>query len=607
MKGSNVATTHTKQALPRWDMTPLFPSLESLEFTQAVEKHKANIKEVEAFVQRLEPGEVNDETAATHDTLINALNDMFEHSWTVGSYIYGFTSVDSRDRVAKARQSELWKLSARVEMIMSRTTAWLGSLDTEALIERSDVAKEHAYALRQAKVRAAHLMSQPEEDLAAQLAISGGHAWGKLQGDLSSQIMVEVEREVGRPESLAMTEIRNLETDPDRGVRQRAYEAEVAAWKQWETPFAATLNGVKGQHLALAEKHGWDDVLEESLFQNHIDRETLDAMMSASREAFPDFHRYFAAKARALGLEKLAWYDLSAPLNAEGRKWPWEDAVAFVNDQFGTFSPRLQGLSKRAFNENWIDAEPRSGKVGGAFCMGVRRGESRILANYSPSFSWVSTLAHELGHAYHNLAEEDRTMIQAGATPMTLAETASTFCETILRKAALKTVGAEEQLVILEGSLQDAAGTIIDITSRFLFEQSVFERRRDRELSADEFNSLMFEAQKATYGDAIEESTLHPYMWAVKGHYYSMDYAFYNYPYMFGMLFGLGLYAQYEQDPDAFRESYDDLLSSTGMADAADLAGRFGIDIRSKEFWVGSLDVVCEDIATFEELVAKSK
>jgi len=603
-KGFNVATTHTKQALPRWDMTPLFPSLESPEFTQAVEKHKANVKELEDFVQRLKPGaEVYDEIAATHDTLINALNDMFEHSWTVGSYIYGFTSVDSRDRIAKARQSEQWKLSARVAMIMSRTTAWLGSLDTEALIEQSYVAKEHAYALRQAKVRAAHLMSQPEEDLAAHLAISGGHAWGKLQGDLSSQIMVEVEMEVGRPESMAMTEIRNLETDPDRGVRQRAYEAEVAAWKQWETPFAATLNGVKGQHLALAEKRGWDDVLEESLFQNHIDRETLDAMMEASREAFPDFHRYFAAKAKALALETLAWYDLSAPLNAEGREWSWEDAVSFVNEQFGTFSPRLQGLSERAFDKNWIDAEPRPGKVGGAFCMGVRRGESRILANYSPSFSWVSTLAHELGHAYHNLAEEDRTMIQAGATPMTLAETASTFCEAILRKAALKTVGTEEQLVILEGSLQDAAGTTVDITSRFLFEQAVFERRRDRELSDDEFNTLMLEAQKATYGDAIEESTLHPYMWAVKSHYYSMDYAFYNYPYMFGMLFGLGLYAQYEQNPDAFRESYDDLLSSTGMADAADLAGRFGIDIRSKEFWVGSLDVIREDIATFERLV----
>jgi oligoendopeptidase F len=186
---------------------------------------------------------------------------------------------------------------------------------------------------------------------------------------------------------------------------------------------------------------------------------------------------------------------------------------------------------------------------------------------------------------------------------MTLAETASTFCETILRKAALKTVSPDEQLTIIEGALQGAAAVTVDITSRFLFEQAVFERRRERELSADEFCALMLDAQKQTYGDAIEESTLHPYMWAVKSHYYSMDYAFYNYPYMFGLLFGLGIYAQYEADPDGFRASYDQLLSATGMADAAELAGRFGIDIRSKDFWISSLDVIREDIDRFVDLV----
>lgn len=603
-----MAETQTKQALPHWDMTPFYPDIVSPEFHEAVTRLKTQITELETLSGHLETGAtVSDGTVSTHDRLVTALNDMYELAWMLSSYVYGFTSVDSRNETAQARESELRMLFSRIEMVMSRCTAWLGSLDTEALIEQSDVAKEHAYALRQAKIEATHLMSQPEEDLAAQMAISGGKAWGKLQEDLSSQIMVEVEKEAGKPELLAMTEVRNLELDPDRGVRQRAYEAEVAAWKQWETPLAATLNGVKGQHLTLAERRGWNEVLDQALFQNHIDRETLDVMMSASRDAFPDFHRYFAAKAKALGVDKLAWYDLHAPLSAEGRAWEWDDAVSFINEQFGTFSPRLQGLSERAFNERWVDAEPRSGKTGGAFCMGVRKGESRILSNYTPSFYGVSTLAHELGHAYHNLAEADRTLIQAMATPMTLAETASTFCETILRKAALKTVGKGEQLAILEGSLQDASQTTVDITSRFLFEQSVFKQRKDRELSADEFKALMRKAQKATYGDAIVESTLHPYMWAVKSHYYSMDFAYYNYPYMFGMLFGLGLYAQYEQDPDSFREHYDDLLSETGMADAAELAGRFGIDIRSRDFWNGSLNVIREDIATFEKLVTATR
>lgn len=599
-----MATTTASTSLPHWDMTTIYPGLESPEFAAAVGEVTAKLEAFEDAVADLQHGaEVDEETVATFDDLTNRLNAIYDQGNTVRAFVSGYTSVDSRNEIANARESELRILLARLSMATTRYTAWLGSLDTEALIDRSAVARDHAYAVRQAKIQAEHLMSQAEEDLASQLAISGGHAWGKLHEDISSQIMVEVEKEVGKPEHLAMTEVRNLANDADRGVRQRAWEAEVAAWKQWETPLAATLNGVKGQHLTLAQRRGWNEVLDEALFQNHIDRATLDAMMEAAREAFPDMHRYFAAKAKALGLEKLAWYDLAAPLSAEGRTWEWEDAVAFINEQFGTFSDRLRGLSERAFNERWIDAEPRPGKTGGAFCMGVRPGESRILSNYSPSFDGVSTLAHELGHAYHNLCEEHRTMIQAMGTPMTLAETASTFCETILRKAALATVAPEEQIAILEGALQDASQITIDITSRFLFEQAVFEKRAERELSADEFCQLMLDAQKQTYGDAIEERTLHPYMWAVKPHYYSMDYAFYNYPYMFGLLFGTGLYAQYEQDPDGFRASYDDLLSSTGMADAAELAGRFGIDIRSKAFWQGSLAVIREDVDRFEALV----
>jgi pepF/M3 family oligoendopeptidase len=597
-------TATTTSSLPHWDMSTIYPGLDSPEFATAVKEVEAGLADLEASVRDLPAGAgIDDGTVATYDDLTNRLNDFLDQANTVRAFVSGYTSVNSRDEVANARESELRILFARTEMVFSRVTTWLGTLDTESLIERSAIAKDHAYAVRQAKIRAQHLMAQPEEDLASQLAISGGHAWGKLHDDLGSQIMVEVEKQVGKPELLAMTEVRALENDPDRGVRQRAWEAEVAAWKAWSTPLAASLNGVKGQHLTLAERRGWNEVLDEALFQNHIDRETLDAMMSAARDAFPDFQRYYAAKAKALGIEKLAWYDIAAPLGGDGRTWGWDDAVAFVNEQFGTFSDRMRGLSERAFNERWIDAEPRPGKIGGAFCMDVRPGESRILANFTPSFEEVTTLAHELGHAYHNLCEAHRTKLQAFGTPMTLAETASTFCETILRKAALRTVTPEEQVTIIEGALQGAAAVSVDITSRFLFEQAVFEKRRERELSADELCQLMLDAQKRTYGDAIEAATLHPYMWAVKPHYYSMDYAYYNYPYMFGLLFGLGLYKQYELDPDGFRASYDELLSSTGMADAAELASRFGIDIRSKPFWEGSFDVIREDIDRFVELV----
>jgi len=285
------------------------------------------------------------------------------------------------------------------------------------------------------------------------------------------------------------------------------------------------------------------------------------------------------------------------------KAWSFEEADRFIIKQFGTFSPKLKDLAERAFSERWIDAEPRPGKVDGAFCTWVRKDESRILANYKAAYNGMSTLAHELGHAYHNLNLASRTVLQR-QTPMTLAETASIFCQTIVRQAALEKADIQEQISILEASLQGACQVVVDITSRFLFEQNVFEKRKQRELSAAELKRLLWDAQGQTYGDGLDPDTYHPYMWAVKSHYYSTGRSFYNYPYMFGLLFGLGLYARYQDDPQGFKAGYDDLLSSTGMGSAAELAARFGIDIQTPDFWRSSLDVVRSDIDRFESLIA---
>jgi pepF/M3 family oligoendopeptidase len=403
-----------------------------------------------------------------------------------------------------------------------------------------------------------------------------------------------------------MSEIRNLAYDPDRAVRRRAYEAELAGFARAGVPLAAALNSIKGQVDALSRRRGWETPLDAALFDANIDRQTLDAMLEAARDAFPDFRRYLRAKARALGLPTLAWYDLFAPMGGGGRAWSFNEAARFIVEQFGSYSPRLGEFAARAFRERWIDAEPRDGKQDGAYCMSLRGDESRVFANFKPAFPGVSTLAHELGHGYHNLNLAARTMIQRD-TPMTLAETASIFCETIIRNAALRRGDAAEQLEILEASLQGSCQVVVDITSRFLFERGVFERRRRRELSVDELNELMLQTQRDTYGDGLDPAVLHPYMWAVKGHYYSVGRSFYNFPYMFGLLFGLGLYARFERDPDGFRAGYDELLSSTGLADAATLAARFGIDLRTPDFWRASLTIVRADIDRFEALVAGAR
>jgi pepF/M3 family oligoendopeptidase len=389
--------------------------------------------------------------------------------------------------------------------------------------------------------------------------------------------------------------------DADRDTRRKAYEAELAGWKSAEIPLAAAMNCIKGEVNTLSKRRGWDSPLEETLFAANIDLETLEAMMEAAHESFPVFRRYLNVKAKALGLEKLAWYDIFAPLSSDEREWTYEEGSSFVANQFAGYSMRMGDFARRAFAESWIDAEPRLGKRDGAFCTPIRADESRVMMNFKPSFGSVSTLAHELGHAYHNLCLAGRTPVQR-STPMTLAETASIFCETIVRKAALKSLEPKDRLAILEASLQGSCQVVVDISSRFLFERDVFEKRANRELSANELCEIMADAQKQTYGDGLDEKVLHPYMWAMKPHYYSSARSYYNFPYMFGLLFGLGLYSVYEQDPEAFKSGYDDLLSSTGLADAGELAKRFGIDIRSKSFWQGSLATIAEDVEVFVSL-----
>lgn len=599
-----MTTTH---ALPHWDMSTVYPSLASREFAQGFASVVQDINDLvrlfDRYTVQKQPAQaINATLLTTFETVITRYNSVLDAVRTLSTYISCFVNTNSQDDLAQATMSELQPALVLLAQLGTRYTAWIGSLDIEALIAQSHLARDHAYALRKAKVQSTHLLSPIEEALAAELNMTGGSAWVRLHGNLTSQLLVPIELE-GEMRHLPMSAIRNLAYDASRDVRKRAYDAEIIGWKQAALPLAAAMNSIKGEVNLLAEKRHWESPLEASLFNSNIDRQTLDAMFSAARAAFPDFRRYLHAKARALGVKQLAWYDMFAPLGDGERVWEFDEARAFIIEQFGTYSERLSQFAARAFREKWIDAEPRAGKRDGAYCTSLRGDESRVLANFKPAFGGVSTLAHELGHGYHNLNLAQRTELQS-ATPMTLAETASIFCETIIRQAALKDATRAEQLTILEASLQGSCQVVVDITSRFLFEQRFFEKRKQRELSIDEINALMVEAQRETYAGGLDESTLHPYMWAVKPHYYSTGRSFYNYPYMFGLLFGLGLYAQYQQNPEQFKQGYDDLLSATGLADAATLAARFGIDIRSEAFWNASFDTIRADIKLFEELVA---
>lgn len=596
----------TSTNLPHWDMTVVYPGLDSPEFAagfSSVAEDIGNLATLfdQEHIGKRDPQPLDDATVQTFERVIGRYNILLASYRTLSAYIHAFVATDSRDNLAQRKYSELQSHSVKLYQLGTRFTAWIGSLDVEGLIQRSAVAAEHAYALRQAKTESEHLMSPAEEALAAELNVTGGSAWGKLHSNVTSQLSVSIEID-GTITHLPMSVVRNMAADENRETRRRAYEAELAAWEQVAVPLGLAMNSIKGEVNTLSAHRGWATPLDEALFDASIDRETLDAMFTAARESFPDFRRYLHAKARTLGLPALAWYDLLAPVGASGREWSFAASEQFIVAQFGSYSQRLSDYAARAFRECWIDAEPRPGKRDGAFCMPLRGDESRVFANFKPTYDGMSTLAHELGHGYHNMNLARRTMLQRN-TPMTLAETASIFCETIVREAALQHANAQERIEILEASLVGSCQVVVDITSRFLIEQGIFETRRKRELSVDELNEMMLQAQRETYGDGLDPDQLHPYMWAMKPHYYSTGRSFYNFPYMFGLLFGLGLYERYRKEPIAFRQQYDELLSSTGLADAATLAARFGIDTRTPDFWRASLDTIRREVEQFEEAV----
>jgi pepF/M3 family oligoendopeptidase len=446
------------------------------------------------------------------------------------------------------------------------------------------------------------MMSQEEEELASELGLSGAGAWSKLQGTVTSQLSVEFDLD-GKTKTLPMPALVNMRNHADETTRRRAYERELAAWETIDEPVAAALNGVKGYVITLNQRRGRKDALHSAIDQARIDRKTLETMLGAMRNSFPKFKDYFKSKARRLGKDVLAWWDLFAPTGKTRSRFTFSEAEDFIVTQFETFSPDLASFAKNAFENHWIDAEMRAGKRGGAFCMFLPEvKESRILCNFDGSLDSVFTLAHELGHGYHNFCKKDKTMLQQ-STPMTLAETASIMCQTIVFEAVIKgTTDPQEELAILETSLIGDAQVIVDIYSRYMFELEVFKRREENELTAQEFCELMEKAQAETYGDGLDPGFRHKYMWLWKPHYYRPGLSFYNFPYAFGLLFGTGLYAVYLERGEAFIPEYKKLLASTGEDTVADLASRFDIDIREPAFWENSLDVIGDRIDRYLRL-----
>jgi oligoendopeptidase F len=591
--------------LPSWNLDSIFPGLESPEFIKAKRKIEKDMATLETFCDThdIRGGKKQTATVAvkqTLDKLINKFNKLSDEFKDVRTYLYLITSADAFNDAAQADFSSSNTLAIRLSILTTRFTAWLGRFDQTLLT--SPKAKAHRYTLERSFILAQHQMSEDAETLASKLFPSSSIAWSKLQDTLISRTTLQ-KKISGAAKHYTLSELKNLQADRKESIRKSAFEAERELLTQNEVSFAAALNSLKGSVNELSEARGWTSALEQALFTSGISAKSLAAMQQACQDSLPVFRRYLKAKAKLLGKKKLAWYDLSAPLGTGTTKpYSWQEAKDFTVKHFRSYSDTLADFARRTFDENWHDVPPRKGKTNGAYCAEIPgRKESRILHNFHGTLDSLFILAHELGHAYHNerLYKAKRTALQSDI-PMTLAETASIFCETIVSNALLEKASDKEKLVILEQDLQVATALVVDIYSRFLLENSVFEKRQQRELSVTELKNMMLDAQQQTYGDAL--GVYHDLMWAHKGHYYIAGLDYYNFPYTFGYLFALGLYAHYQRDSKGFHERYDALLSSSGMISATDLAKEFGIDTESVAFWQSSLSVAEKRVTEFEKL-----
>lgn len=577
-----------------WDLTVFYKDFDDPEFKDDLARLPKEIDAFTAAIAAPAEDEVKKLVSLVHQE--EALSNLFERL----SLMIGLTlSVDANNKAANAAMAPLMRAVMGSSLASNAFSRYLASLENlDAIIDADDELKARAFALREAAEDAKHQLPEALEKPVLKMQLSGGEAFSQLRDKLDATLLVDYDGK-----QIPLSAVRALAYDGDADTRCRAYEAELASYKKIELPMSFCLNNLKAEGETMAALKGYKGVLDMALAHSRMDEKTLEAMWTAIREALPELREYFKAKGRLLGHENgLPFYDLFAPVGQSTRTYTVEEARALLLDLFGKFCPEMGEMMRTAFDEGWIDMYPREGKSGGAFCSGYyAKNISRVMTNFAGSASDVSTLAHELGHAFNNRMLHHKPIMMT-ETPMPLAETASTFNETLLISQLLKTATPEEELTLLDSCLTEQTQTMVDIYSRFLFEQKVVAAQADHALDVDELKETMLWAQEQSYGDGLDPEYRHPYMWACKSHYYSTGVHFYNFPYAFGGLFARGLYARYEKEGEAFVPVYCDLLSRFGSDTIANVTASVGIDVTTPDFWREAVESVLVQVRRFVEL-----
>ena len=576
-----------------WSLDPIYKGLDDPAYEADVQAAEQLVKTYAEAVSAAQQAECVEEHI---EKLLLLEEEMSLKLHRLHLYLMLRQSVDQENGDVMAQSNRVNKISAASAPASAAADKIYAQIkDIDALAAKSEVVKDYIFKLKEAKESAKYLLSDDVEEMVSAMNMTGGGACGQLQSFLTSVVKIDYEGKV-----VTLSEIRNLAYSPDQAVRKAAYEAELACYEKIQDSIAFALNNIKNQVTMLSNKRGYESPLDMTLKQSRMTKATLDAMMEAIKEYLPAFRKYLRKKGEMLGHSNgLPFYELFAPLGKADKKYTLEEARDYLVTCFNTFSPDLADMMQEAFDNDWIDFFPHKGKRGGAFCAGVvGMNQSRILTNYEGYFGSIGTLAHELGHAYHN-RQTDANRVLNQHYSMPVAETASTFNETHLGHYALASASPEEKLNLLENDLMEKTQCIVDIYSRYLFESAVFEQSQSKFLMAEDLKNIMLDAQRQAYGDGLDENVLHPYMWVCKGHYYRSGLSFYNFPYAFGNLFAVGLYNMFLEEGESFVPKYKAMLKATPTCTIEEAGAMMGVDLSDKKFWESSLALIAKDIEEF--------
>lgn len=585
-----------------WDLDALFPGgSESQEYATYLQELEKSIKALYVQIQEKTPAGVDQWVE-----LLNGVQIIAKRVRHASAFVGCLTAQNVRDSQARLLGGKVRTLNAAYASVLTSLDKHILNLperEWAQLLEQPALSDLH-YNLEERRTRAKEKLPAEHETLVNNLSVDGYHAWSNLYDTVVSRLRVHIE-ENGQTVSLSPGQAANKLNNPDRDFREHVFERWEEAWSNAADYCALALNHLAGFRINLYRQRGWDDVLQEPMANNRMTLETLNTMWSTIDRNKDRLVQYLNRKKELLGTESLSWHDVSAPIARSASRMSFDEAAEFIIEQFAGFSPRMAEFTRMTFEKRWIEAEDRADKRPGAFCTSFpEAGESRVFMTFSGSMGNVSTLAHELGHAYHQSVMNDLPPM-AQQYAMNVAETASTFAEVTVADAALRRAQTpQEKIAMLDGSLQRAVALLMNIQARFLFETRFYEERKQGLVSVKRLNELMVEAQKEAFAGTL--GTYHPHFWASKLHFYSTSVPFYNFPYTFGYLFATGVYAQAQAEGSAFEQKYINLLRDTGRMQVEDLAlQHLGADLRKPDFWQNAIDTALAGLDEFLRLTEK--